>query len=141
MSMHPGLSRAIHAAPNVTPLIDVLLVLLIIFMVIVPAAPKGLDAVLPQPPRTTRPAPSSTILVQILAGTSGPTYKINNETVAGKAALAAELHRIYSIRAERVLFLEADPQLDFAAVADVLDLSRALGIDRVALLTPHLRAG
>ena len=140
MSMNPGSSRTLHADPNITPLIDVLLVLLIILMVIVPVTPRGLEAVLPQSPRQAQPDPTQTIVVQILAGSTGPTWKINDETVATKTALAAELNRIYSIRAEKVLFVQGDPALDFVSVAEVLDLSRSLGINHVGILTPHLRA-
>jgi biopolymer transport protein ExbD len=141
MSITPGHARTLHADPNVTPLIDVLLVLLIIFMVIVPVAPRGLEAVLPETPKSAQPAPTRTIIVQIPAGPAGPAYRINSESVATKAALATELSRLYSIRAERVLFIEGDPKLDFAAVAAVLDLSRALGIEHVGILTRSLRAG
>ena len=141
MSMTPASSRTLHADPNVTPLIDVLLVLLIIFMVIVPVTPKGLEAVLPQQPQTSHPGPTQAIVVQILSGAAAPTYKINNEAIPNKSTLATELGRIYSIRAEKVLFVQGDSQLDFAAVAEVLDLSRALGIDHIGILTHSLRAG
>jgi biopolymer transport protein TolR len=79
-------------------------------------------------------------VVQILAGPAGPAYKINEETVPGETSLASELNRIYSMRAEKVLFLQGDPQLDFASVADVIDISRALGIGHIGILTPALRA-
>jgi biopolymer transport protein ExbD len=78
--------------------------------------------------------------VQILAGPAGPTYKINDESMQGKAQLAGELNRIYSIRAEKVLFVKGDPTLDFAAVAEVIDISRAIGIDHVGIVTPRLAA-
>jgi biopolymer transport protein TolR len=140
MSMFTANSAGSQADSNVTPLIDVLLVLLIIFMVIVPVAPRGLEAVLPQTPKTVRPEPETSIVVQVLPGPAGPAYKINQQSIADQAALAAKLGRIYSTRVEKVLFVQGDPRLDFAAVAEVLDLSHALGINNVGILTPSLRA-
>jgi biopolymer transport protein TolR len=132
--------KTLNADPNVTPLIDVLLVLLIIFMVIVPVAPRGLATILPQQPKNGQPPPAPTIVVQILPGPAGPLYKIDEESIHGKTQLASELNRIYSIRAEKVLFVRGDPTLDFASVAEVIDMSRAIGIDHVGIITPRFAA-
>src|ERR1700758_4176302 len=100
----------LNADINVTPLIDVLLVLLIIFMVIVPVTPKGLDALVPQPPKNPQQQQPNdrTIVVSVQAARSGPpTYMINQDTVA-QSDLRTRLDGIYSSRAEKVMFIKGD---------------------------------
>jgi biopolymer transport protein TolR len=140
MAMNPGTTKPLHADPNVTPLIDVLLVLLIIFMVIVPVTPRGLTAMLPQPPKAAQPEWPEPIVVEVLARQSGPVYRINGQSVPGKAGLVAELNRIFAVRADKALFVKGDPALSFAPVAEVIDAGRAAGVDHVAILTPGVTA-
>jgi biopolymer transport protein ExbD len=123
-------------------MIDILLVLLIIFMVIVPVTPKGLDALVPQPPKTPQQQPNDrTIVVQILYHPgAAPTYKINQDDVA-KADLLSRLTGIYANRAERVMFVKGDDDVDFRYVADVIDIGVAANVSHIGLMTPKIMAG
>ena len=129
---------------NVTPMIDILLVLLIIFMVIVPVVPKGLDALVPQPPKDPQKQQQPndrTIVVQVLyrAGQS-PTYRIN-DTDVNHQDLLPRLQEIYANRAERVMFVKGDDDVNFAYIADVIDIGRAANVDHIGLMTPKIQAG
>ena len=144
MAMNLGGGGALNADPNVTPLIDVLLVLLIIFMIIVPVTPRGLDALVPQPPKHPEQQQQNdrTIVVQIQAGPGGaPSYMINDKPFPTRDAVANELTQIYSTRAEKVMFIKGDPNLDFQAVAGVIDIGHAVGVDHIGLITPKMEAG
>jgi biopolymer transport protein ExbD len=129
---------------NVTPMIDILLVLLIIFMVIVPVTPKGLNALVPQPPKDptkTPPQSDRTIVVQVIYNRGGaPTYKINQDDIDHRD-LQAKLTEIYANRAERVMFVKGDDDVNFGSIADVIDIGRAANVDHIGLMTPKIQAG
>jgi biopolymer transport protein ExbD len=125
---------------NVTPLIDVLLVLLIIFMVITPLTPKGLDALVPQPPKTPQQQQNPderTIVVQIF---KNDTLKINQDDVSIDQ-LQGRLEDIFKTRAEKVAFVKGDENLTFADVAQIIDKVHAAGVDKVGLITAKIEAG
>ncbi len=129
---------------NVTPMIDILLVLLIIFMVIVPVTPKGLDALVPQPPKNPQQQQQPndrTIVVQVLYRPGqAPAYKIN-ETDVNHSELLSKLTEIYANRAERVMFVKGDDDVEFKYIADVIDIGKAANVDHIGLMTPKIQAG
>lgn len=144
MSMSTGGVGGLSSAPNVTPLIDVLLVLLIIFMVIRPPNPHGLNALVPQPPKNpaTQKDNDRTIVVQITARPGGgePGYKINQSDVS-HAQLLPQLQAIYATRATKVMFIKGDPNLPFADVANVIDIGHEAAVDHIGVITPKIAAG
>jgi len=144
MGMAVGPSGGQNANINVTPLIDVLLVLLIIFMVITPLTPKGLDALVPQPPPPNAPknqTPDRTIVVQLIdRGAGEPGLKINQEDATWDN-LEGRLADIYKTRAEKVMFVKGDDNIPFADVAQVIDIAHAAGVDKVGLITAKIEAG
>ena len=137
-----GTNKAVSEI-NVTPLIDVLLVLLIIFMVIVPVTPKGLDALVPQPPKNKdQPQENTrTIVVQILGNKGAPpSYKIN-EDVFAKASIEPKLAEIFAARQEKVMFIKGDPDLFYGNIAEVIDYGHQAGVDNIGIITPRVESG
>ncbi len=138
MGMTSGGNKAVNAEINVTPLIDVLLVLLIIFMVIVPTAARGLDAVIPQPAKSTEQVAVNTpIVVQVLGDSErGVTYKINEVSFA-KDDVGAKLASIFAARSEKTMFIKGDAGLEFSAVAGVIDSGHRAGVENIGIITPQ----
>jgi biopolymer transport protein ExbD len=126
-------------------MIDVLLVLLIIFMVITPLTPHGLDALVPQPPPKDAPKNQNndrTIVVQVIDRGPGqtPGLKINQDDVTWDG-LQGRLTDIFKTRAEKVMFVKGDDNIPFADVATVIDVGHASGVDKVGLITAKIEAG
>jgi biopolymer transport protein TolR len=143
MGMGGGNTGGAVSEINVTPLIDVLLVLLIIFMVIVPVTPKGLETLVPQPPKDHKEEPQNdrTIVVQVLSnGAAQPSYKINDNAF-NKTEIESKLQEIFAARQEKVMFVKGDKDLDFSKVAEVIDFGHQAGVDNIGLITPRVEAG
>ncbi|MHB8654700.1 MAG: ExbD/TolR family protein [Terriglobia bacterium] len=140
MSMNVGGSKAGPMVDmNVTPLIDVLLVLIITFMVVTNLTPKGLDAIAPQsrPPTKQQADDTHTIVVSIDAGRN---IKIN-ETPVTINELGPQLDDIFKTRNERIIFVKGDSTLPFADVARVIDIAKGVNIDKIGLITHNLEEG
>ena len=141
MGMAVGGKGGAKADINMTPMIDVLLVLIIIFMVITPTVPQGLDALVPQPTPPNQKQDDAllakTIVVQV---TSNGKVMINQDDTTWDA-LGPRLEDIFKQRAEKVAFVKGDDAVEFAQVARAIDIMRGAGIDNVGLITAKIEAG
>jgi biopolymer transport protein ExbD/biopolymer transport protein TolR len=135
MGFSIGGKRGIVSDPNVVPLIDILLVLLVIFMVI--PHRKGLDAQLPQSSTDSVLSPDEVVVVQVLAD---GTLRINQQPVAWDN-LGARLGEVFKSRASRTAFIRGDAPVEFGVVIRVIDVMHTSGVATVGLLTPDLEKG
>lgn len=136
MSMMVGARSTQSSEINVTPLIDVLLVLLIIFMVILPDHKWGEKTLVPQPsPTSVEKNPPTPIVIQLKDVGEGkrPLLKINQEEVSWDA-LEPRLTAVFKVQVDRVAFVKGDPEVDFEYVAQAVDITHHAGADRIGLL-------
>jgi biopolymer transport protein TolR len=130
MAMNAGKTQALTNEINVTPMIDVLLVLLIIFMMVIPMSRKAIDLQLPDPtpqPESNSPPPSQ-IVLEVLPGN---TFKINSQPVTN-AELAKKLKEIYDPRPDKIIFVKGDPKVKYSDVITAMDVARGAGVKVIA---------
>jgi biopolymer transport protein TolR len=150
MGISLGGGKGTIAEPNVIPLIDILLVLIIIFMAINPTTPRGLEALVPQPnPNREQANPDilqKTVVVQVLCASRSAerclvtTLKINEEPHTW-ASLGPRIEEIFKQRAEKIAFVKGDQEVLFNEVARAIDIMRSSGVGKVGLITAKIEAG
>jgi biopolymer transport protein ExbD len=131
MAMTAGGAKGLQNEPNVTPMIDVLLVLLIIFMLVVPMSRKAIDLQLPDPTETQQQntAPPDQIVLEVFPGDK---YMINKQPVT-KADLQKRLTEIYKDRPEKIIFVKGDPKVKYSDVIYAMDVARGSGVKVIGL--------
>ena len=146
MGISMGKGKGVMSEPNIVPLIDILLVLIIIFMVVTPLIPKGLDALVPQPPPPDQQQVDvdlRTVAIQLECANvrcTGVLLKINQQDVTWET-LGPRLQDIFKTRAEKVAFVKAADDLEFSHVARAIDIAKGAGVDKIGLITAKIEMG
>lgn len=146
MGISMGKGKGVMAEPNIVPLIDILLVLIIIFMVVTPLTPKGLDALVPQPPPPDQQQVDvdlRTVAIQLECANvrcTGVLLKINQQSVTWET-LGPRLQDIFKTRAEKVAFVKGADDLEFSHVARAIDIAKGVGVDKIGLITAKIEMG
>jgi biopolymer transport protein ExbD len=130
MAMSTGGGGGFNAEPNVTPMIDVLLVLLIIFMLIVPMARKAIDLQLPDPNPIQSSTPDNQQIV--LEVSADGSYMINKSPVAPDG-LAQKIHDIYDLRPDKIIFVKGDPAAKYQTIISAMDVVRGAGVKVIGI--------
>ncbi|MEW6456289.1 MAG: biopolymer transporter ExbD [Acidobacteriota bacterium] len=130
MAMEVGSTSKVKSEPNVVPLCDILLVLLIIFMVITPLVQKGIDVKLPETGGSDTAVPASTIVLTLKKDLN---IDVNQRPIQ-RAALAQYLKELYATRADKTIFIRADSRLPYKEVIKIIDIAKGAGIEVLGIV-------